>query len=466
MLHRGASSAYLVLALMLGGGRAWTPRRAPVRARRPSAVARCAAAPFAKTGGAEPRKAGGADEDEVDVVVIGAGVGGLSCAALLGEYGLRVRVLESHTIAGGCAHGFERGGYEFDSGPSLWNGMAQPSTNPLRQVLDALGVAEQIEWLPYDGWWMLLPEGRQFYFRTGDPASWEGTVLEFGGRRALDEWRALQAFVRPISEAAAAIPPLVLRDSVAALIPAARFALGGLLRAAPVSGYLTGPFRAVLDGARVTSPFLRHWFAYLAFALSGLDDAGTLGAAVAYTMRDLYPRGALLEYPRGGSKSVVDTLVRAIEARAGTVQLGAHVERIEVEGGGEGGGRARATGVRLRSGAVVRARLAVVSNAHVEATVRLLPPHARPPARPGSGGPLNSALEMTPTFMHLHLGVDAAGLSDAERAARGEEPLTIHYSVILDDFADIGAPQNMVIVSIPTVLDPSLAPPGKHVVHA
>lgn len=46
---------------------------------------------------------------------------------------------ESHYHAGGCAHGFEikskKGGiFKFDAGPSLWAGMSQPSTNPLRQV--------------------------------------------------------------------------------------------------------------------------------------------------------------------------------------------------------------------------------------------------------------------------------------------------------------------------------------------
>lgn len=41
---------------------------------------------------------------EADVVVIGSGIGGLSCAALLAKYGLDVTVLESHTVVGGAAH--------------------------------------------------------------------------------------------------------------------------------------------------------------------------------------------------------------------------------------------------------------------------------------------------------------------------------------------------------------------------
>jgi phytoene dehydrogenase-like protein len=45
-----------------------------------------------------------------EVVVIGSGIGGLSCAALLARYGIDVTVVESHSIAGGAAHAFERNG--------------------------------------------------------------------------------------------------------------------------------------------------------------------------------------------------------------------------------------------------------------------------------------------------------------------------------------------------------------------
>jgi ribulose 1,5-bisphosphate synthetase/thiazole synthase len=43
---------------------------------------------------------------QTDIVVIGSGVGGLSCAALLARYGFDVIVCESHSIPGGAAHAF------------------------------------------------------------------------------------------------------------------------------------------------------------------------------------------------------------------------------------------------------------------------------------------------------------------------------------------------------------------------
>lgn len=72
---------------------------------------------------------------EADYVVIGSGIGGLSAAALLSYYGYSVVVLESHYLPGGVAHTFEREGFRFDAGPSLWNGMATRPYNPLREVM-------------------------------------------------------------------------------------------------------------------------------------------------------------------------------------------------------------------------------------------------------------------------------------------------------------------------------------------
>ena len=58
------------------------------------------------------------------MVVIGSGIGGLSAAAMLAMYGKRVTVVESHDIPGGAAHAWVQDGFHFESGPSLYSGMA------------------------------------------------------------------------------------------------------------------------------------------------------------------------------------------------------------------------------------------------------------------------------------------------------------------------------------------------------
>ena len=53
---------------------------------------------------------------ELDVVVIGSGMGGLAAASILSAAGKRVLVLEQAGKIGGCLHVFKSGGYEFDTG--------------------------------------------------------------------------------------------------------------------------------------------------------------------------------------------------------------------------------------------------------------------------------------------------------------------------------------------------------------
>lgn len=74
--------------------------------------------------------------------------------------------------------------------------------------------------------------------------------------------------------------------------------------------------------------------------------------------------------------------------------------------------------------------------------------------------------------MHVHLGVRCQDLIDKNANAASEEPGTdgfhprCHYAVVADWSKPIDDAGNVIVVSIPSVLDPSLAPPGCHTVHA
>lgn len=151
------------------------------------------------------RQTCGSETTETEVVVIGSGVGGLSCGALLAKYGVKVVVLESHDIPGGAAHSWVQKGYHFESGPSLYSDMASRgdpvarcqqtvrccrkhavnatarhvisqtrtpacrpehfafaesagrAANPLAQVLQAID--EPLELIEYNTWNILVPEG-------------------------------------------------------------------------------------------------------------------------------------------------------------------------------------------------------------------------------------------------------------------------------------------------------------------
>ncbi|WP_416670724.1 phytoene desaturase family protein [Egbenema bharatensis] len=374
-----------------------------------------------------------------DVVIIGSGIGGLSCAALLVRYGFRVVVCESHAIPGGAAHGFERDGFRFDSGPSLYSGLSySPSPNPLRQVLDAIGA--DLPCVTYDTWGCWLPEGS---FETSVGADQFCEVLaQLRGESAVAEWRELQRMMQPLAAAAVALPPAAMRWDWGATLTLGRFlptvakhALNGLK--------LTGAFSRLMDQV-VQDPFIRNWLNLLCFLLSGLPANGTSAAEMAFMFADWYRPGVKLDYPIGGSAALVNALVRGVKQQGGELRLNAHIDRILVEGN-------RAIGVRLRNGDIIRARQAVISNASVWDTLKLLPEGAMPKS-------FLAKRQATPecdSFMHLHLGIS------------GELPLDLpcHHIAVQDWAQGVTAPQNVVLISIPSLIDPSLAPPGKHVIH-
>ena len=389
---------------------------------------------------------------KVDVVVIGSGIGGLCCAALLAHYGRKVVVCESHTILGGAAHGFEREGHLFDSGPSLYSGMSySPSPNPLRQVLDIIG--EDIEWANYDTWGCCLPEGD---FKTAVGADQFCEVLQqLRGETAVAEWRELQRVMKPLAAAAIALPTAAVRFDWGALRTATPF-VPTLLKHSLNTPKLAGPFSKVMDSI-IRDPFIRNWLDMLCFLLSGLPASGTSTAEVAFMFADWYRPGVQLDYPMGGSAALVEALARSITkprsqktrsqktrgSHTGEIRTGAHVTQINSKAG-------RATGVRLRSGETIEADT-VISNASVWDTLKLIPKGVLP----NSFVQKRQSIPPCDSFMHLHVGIDATGLDN----------LACHYIVVNDWDKGIDAPQNLILISIPSVLDPSLAPPGKHTIH-
>lgn len=167
-------------------------------------------------------------------------------------------------------------------------------------------------------------------------------------------------------------------------------------------------------------------------------------AVMAYMLADWYRPNVKLDYPKGGTGAVIDALVRGVTKTGGKVYTSAHVEQILVENN-------RAVGVRLKSGKVLRARKGVVSNASIWNTARLLPPDVLPEYQQEM-----KATPQTESFLHLHLGIDAEDLP---------ADLQCHYAVVNDFKQPINSPGNVIIISIPSLLDPSLAPPGSHTIH-
>ena len=193
---------------------------------------------------------------EVDICVIGAGIGGLSSAAILTQkYGMHTEVFESHYHAGGCAHSFKmrsrkRGSnavFHFDSGPTIVLGCSNEPFNPLQQVINTVGARNDIDWIRYDSWGMVVKE--EIYEKDGSGGNnnknsgtsntegegdWDrwpfelgpdkfdgehGPLLRYGGEQAVKEFRQLRQACLPLCEGAANIPTMALRGGKYRLLP-------------------------------------------------------------------------------------------------------------------------------------------------------------------------------------------------------------------------------------------------------
>ena len=85
-----------------------TRRRTSVKPSRPRSVSVNSSVDGSNTTTTgEPRSSAEDTEEEYDVIVVGSGIGGLSAASLLSKYGYKVKVFESHYLAGGCCHMFD-----------------------------------------------------------------------------------------------------------------------------------------------------------------------------------------------------------------------------------------------------------------------------------------------------------------------------------------------------------------------
>lgn len=113
----------------------------------------------------------------------------------------------------------------------------------------------------------------------------------------------------------------------------------------------------------------------------------------------------------------------------------------------------KAVGVRLTDGSVIRAKKGVISNASIWDTMKLLPEGVIDQSVIEE----RSSLPQTPSFLHIHAGIDQSKVP---------EDLECHYCVVDDWSKPINHPGNVVIISIPSKLDPTLAPQNKHTIHA
>ena len=124
-----------------------------------------------------------------DVLIIGSGLGGLECGALLAKRGFRVLVLEGSNQPGGCMQSFRRGGLHYDTGLHYVGGLAPGQV--MHQAFAQLGLLD-LPWQRMDeDFDHVIIGGRHFAFRQGYEAFAEGLAKDFPHQR-----EALHSYVQ------------------------------------------------------------------------------------------------------------------------------------------------------------------------------------------------------------------------------------------------------------------------------
>lgn len=114
-----------------------------------------------------------ASASRYEVIVIGAGMGGLTAAALLARAGKRVLVVEKEPRPGGCVVALFHGSYRFDTAARLIMGYAKESPfgpGPIYGLLDQLGVQDRPAFVKLQPFCTMRLPGSSFQLWSGRQA--------------------------------------------------------------------------------------------------------------------------------------------------------------------------------------------------------------------------------------------------------------------------------------------------------
>ncbi|HLG30762.1 MAG TPA: NAD(P)/FAD-dependent oxidoreductase, partial [Candidatus Brocadiales bacterium] len=289
-------------------------------------------------------------DNDYEVVIIGAGIGGLMCGNFLAQRGIKTLICEQYHQPGGCMQGFTREGFYFDACDQSFE-----SAWVIFPLLKKLGILEKVQF-EFTDYRLILPDA------DISINSFDGLISQF--KQAFpEEAKGVEDYFTDIRKMTELIEGMFEKDTNP-------FIEGGWKKIAAVLKFIfNGGIFYVGSLKEYNNIVARQWLEQyftdprLLNALSklGYKDWSAMNFAITWYcwLKDYW-------YPKGGIQGFSNLLAETFQNRGGTIKYNTMVDKILLKDG-------RAVGVRTKDGSEIRSRYVVSSCDYKQTLLKLLP---------------------------------------------------------------------------------------------
>nr|XP_020649645.1 putative all-trans-retinol 13,14-reductase [Pogona vitticeps] len=296
----------------------------------------------------------------LDAIVIGSGMGGLTVAVVMAKAGKRVLVLEQHTQAGGCCHTFQEKGFEFDVGIHYIGEMHKGGI--MRMIIDQL-TDGHLDWVRLEDPYDIISLGEKEYKLYSEKAFVEELEKQFP-----EEKKAIREYMRLSSITLKHMPLLVFLKMIPMWL--SKFLVrSGLVHWVSPIFRLTSTSQTKIVEQLTTNKDLQAVLSYFFYGVPPKDSSFLMTSLLVRH----YQHGSW--YPKGGPSEIPFQMIPIIERSGGAVLMRAHVNEILVS---ESGAAIGVSVEKKHGGDVKIYAPVVISDAGLFNTFgKLLPPQIR-----------------------------------------------------------------------------------------